>query len=88
MSPDEIVSSYPTITLSDVHAALTYYYENRERIDTDVEEGRRFVAEMRASSEPSRLQKLHNARKPNGSDNSSVLLIPARILPEHHNDEH
>ena len=29
MSPDEIVSSYPTITLSDVHAALAYYYENR-----------------------------------------------------------
>ena len=66
MSPDEIVSSYPTITLSDVHAALAYYYENRQRIDTDIEEGRKFVAKMRANSGPSRLQKLHNARKPNG----------------------
>jgi uncharacterized protein (DUF433 family) len=27
MSPDEIVSGYPSITLSDVHAALAYYYE-------------------------------------------------------------
>jgi uncharacterized protein (DUF433 family) len=32
MSPDQIVSEYPSITLSDVHGALAYYYENRERI--------------------------------------------------------
>src|SRR5580692_11469760 len=30
MSPDEIVSAHPSITLSDIHAALGYYYENRE----------------------------------------------------------
>jgi uncharacterized protein (DUF433 family) len=28
MSPDEIVSRYPTITLADVYAALTYWYKN------------------------------------------------------------
>jgi uncharacterized protein (DUF433 family) len=55
MSPDEIVSSYPTITLSDVHAALAYYYENRERIDTDIEEERKFVEEMRAKIETPRV---------------------------------
>jgi len=32
MDPDEIVSAYPTITLSDVHAALAYYYENANRL--------------------------------------------------------
>jgi uncharacterized protein (DUF433 family) len=31
MSPDEIVSQYPSITLAEVHAALAYYYENRSR---------------------------------------------------------
>jgi uncharacterized protein (DUF433 family) len=70
MSPDEIASSYPTITLSDVHAALAYYYENRERIDTDIEEGQKFVAEMRAKAKPSRLQELLKARKADGSDDS------------------
>jgi len=70
LSPDEIVSSYPTITLSDVHAALAYYYENRQRIDTDIEEGRKFVEEMRAKAGPSRLQELLKARKTNGSDDS------------------
>src|SRR5262245_43975916 len=42
MSPDEIVFAYPSITLSDVHAALAYYFENRERIDADIREGERF----------------------------------------------
>jgi hypothetical protein len=56
--------------LSDVHAALAYYYENRERIDTDIEEGQKFVAEMRAKAKPSRLQELLKARKADGSDDS------------------
>lgn len=43
MSPDEIVSSYLSITLSDVHAALAYYYEHRERIDSDIREGQQLA---------------------------------------------
>ncbi len=70
MSPDEIASSYPTVTLSDVHAALAYYYENRVRIDAAIEEGRRFVDEMKEKAGPSRLQELLRARKANGSDDS------------------
>jgi uncharacterized protein (DUF433 family) len=67
MSPDEIVSAYPTLTLSEVHAALAYYYENREQIDADILEGQRFVEEMRAKAPPSLLkQKLEqrNAHAP------------------------
>jgi uncharacterized protein (DUF433 family) len=52
MSPDEIVSEYPSITLADVHAALAYYYENRERIDSDIEAGKRYAVEMKAKSGP------------------------------------
>jgi uncharacterized protein (DUF433 family) len=68
MSPDEIASAYPTITLSDVHAALAYYYENREWIDADIEEGRRFAESMRAKAGPLRLRQMLEARKANGSD--------------------
>jgi uncharacterized protein (DUF433 family) len=68
MSPDEIVSAYPTITLSDVHAALAYYFENRERIDADIEEGRRFAEEMRTKAGPSRLQEILKARKAHASN--------------------
>jgi hypothetical protein len=56
MSPDEIVSEYPSITLAQVHAALAYYFENRERIDADIEAARRYAEEMKAKAGPSRLQ--------------------------------
>ncbi len=36
MSPDEIVTAYPHITLSDVHAALAYYFDNVEEIRNDI----------------------------------------------------
>lgn len=68
MSPDEIVSAYPTLTLSDVHAALAYYYEHREAIDAEIEEGKRFVAEMRAKAGPSRLEERLKARKTDAPD--------------------
>jgi uncharacterized protein (DUF433 family) len=74
MSPDEVVAEYPTLTLSDVHAALAYYYEHREQIDAAIEDGKRFAAEMRAQAGPSRLQEILKARKAHGS----VDTLPPR----------
>ncbi len=68
MSADEIVLAYPTITLSDVYAALAYDFEDRERIDADIAEGRKFVEELRASAGPSRLQERLKAREAHGSN--------------------
>jgi uncharacterized protein (DUF433 family) len=74
MSPDEIVSAYPSLTLSDVHAALAYYYENRDRIDADIREGERFVAEMKAKAGPSLVrQKLRQ-----GEADAPGDLLPPR----------
>lgn len=36
-SPDEIVSDYPGLTLSDVHAALAYYFDHQDEIDADIQ---------------------------------------------------
>jgi uncharacterized protein (DUF433 family) len=36
LSPEEIILEYPHINLAQVHAALAYYYANREEIDTDI----------------------------------------------------
>ena len=68
MSPDEIVSAYPSITLSDVHAALAYYFEHREEIDADIKAGEQFVAEMKAKSPPSLLQEKLRQKKANGQN--------------------
>src|SRR5436309_13898755 len=56
MSPDEVVSAYPSLTLSDVHAALAYYYEHRDRIDADIAEAESFVQEMKAKLGPGPLE--------------------------------
>jgi uncharacterized protein (DUF433 family) len=68
MSPDEIVSAHPSITLSDVHAALAYYYENRARVDEDIEEGERFVEEMKAKAPPSLIQEKLRHTKGHAAD--------------------
>ena len=35
MSPEEIVYQFPSITLADVHAALAYYFDNRQEIENE-----------------------------------------------------
>ena len=55
MSSDEILASHPTITLAQVHAALAYYHQRKDEIDADIEEGKRFVDEMKATAPPSKL---------------------------------
>jgi uncharacterized protein (DUF433 family) len=62
MSPDEIVSEYPTITLSDVHAALAYYFDHREEIDARMTEDRAFAEALRARTPSLRDQKLRTLR--------------------------
>jgi uncharacterized protein (DUF433 family) len=55
MSPTEIVVSHPTISLSDVHAALAYYYDHRDEIDAEIDAEEKYAAEIEAKY-PSQLQ--------------------------------
>jgi hypothetical protein len=41
LSPDEIVSQFPGLTLADVYAALTYYHDHREEIHQHMRERKR-----------------------------------------------
>ena len=47
MSADEIVSTYPTITMADVYGALTYYWDNKDEIDRKIADDEAYVAEQR-----------------------------------------
>ena len=47
MSPDEIVHTYPTITLADVHAALAYYWDHRDEIESAIADERALVEGFR-----------------------------------------
>jgi uncharacterized protein (DUF433 family) len=70
MSPDEIVSEHPSISLAEVHAALAYYYENRDRIDADIESAKQYGEEMMAKAGPSRLQEKLRKAKADAPDDS------------------
>lgn len=48
MSPDEIVTAYPHLTLADVHAGLSYYHDHREEIDNQMQADDEFVAQMKS----------------------------------------
>jgi uncharacterized protein (DUF433 family) len=48
--PEELIRHFPYLMLSEVYAALTYYYDHRTEIDTAIREGRTLVEEMRASA--------------------------------------
>ena len=38
---EEIAQQYPTVSLSDVYAAIAYYLRHREEVEAYLEEGRR-----------------------------------------------
>jgi uncharacterized protein (DUF433 family) len=48
-SPDEIVSLFPGLTLGDVHAALAYYFDNREEIEADLRLDETWAAQLAAA---------------------------------------
>ena len=62
MTPEEIVATYPSLSLPAVFAALAYYHSHRREIDADIEADERLVAEMRARAGTSRLHEKLAAR--------------------------
>lgn len=62
MTPDEIVSHVPSITLADVHTALAYYFDHIEEIREEMRAERAFAEEFLRKN-PSLLEtQLHRAR--------------------------
>ncbi len=54
LTPDEIIQTYPNLTLSDVHAALAYYFDHREQVEKDLAADAQLAEEVRQAT-PSRL---------------------------------
>ena len=57
MSPDQIVDSYPHITLADVHAALAYFWDHQDEIRRDIEADDEFAASLRSKAGPGLLER-------------------------------
>ena len=64
-SPEDIVAALPHLTLAQVHAALSYYFEHREAILDEIRRDDEFVRLMRNKLGPGPLeQKLKGTDDP------------------------
>ena len=57
---DEIADDYD-LTLGEIHAALSYYFDNREEVDASIEQGQQFAEALRKTT-PSKLAAKLEAR--------------------------
>ena len=55
-SPEEIHFQYPHLSLAQIHAALSYYYDHQEELDTEILCRLREVNELAADRADSPLQ--------------------------------
>ncbi len=66
MSADEIATEYD-LTLADIYAALAYYFDHREEIDSDIDQDQSFVKDLRHRS-PSKVAQRLQDLKANGGE--------------------
>src|SRR3990170_8863222 len=57
LTPDQIIDAHPHLTLEAVHDALSYYYENKEAIDTEIRKKREIVEKL-SKERPSILKRV------------------------------
>jgi len=57
-TPEQIVSDFPQLTLADVHAALTYYFDHLDEIHLDIKESEEIVNRLRTEQGPGLLEQL------------------------------
>jgi uncharacterized protein (DUF433 family) len=70
LSPDEIVSRFPQLTLADVYAALAYYWDHRDDIQRQIKADQELIDEMKRAN-PSRLPRMLN-----GTEDGDASLPP------------
>jgi len=62
-SPEELHFQYPHLSMAQIHAALAFYYDHREELESEILNRLREVNELAAAQADSPLQqKLHRLR--------------------------
>jgi uncharacterized protein (DUF433 family) len=69
LSPEEIVTDYPQLTLAQVHAALAYYYDHRDEIRQHMQDAEALVEAFKQQY-PSKVFELRS--RDTQGDNASI----------------
>ena len=63
-SPEEIHFQHPHLSLAQIHGALTYYYENQDKVDEQIRRGLEGSDELASQlSDAAFRRKLHNLKR-------------------------
>jgi len=62
-TPDEIVARYPQLTLAQVYAALSYYWDHVDEIRQAIAEEEALVKELRSQTPSKIVEKLNRVRE-------------------------
>ena len=64
-SPEETHLQHPRLSLAQIHAALTYYYEKQSQLDAQIRQGLEQSAELSSKvSDPEFRNKLSRLKRP------------------------
>lgn len=47
-TPDEIVNAHPYLNLAQIHDAISFYYDYREKIDREIRQRKEKIQELRS----------------------------------------
>ena len=56
-SPEELHFQHPHLTLGEIHSALGYYWDHKEKMDQKIEEELEFAEKMREATDQTDLKK-------------------------------
>ncbi len=70
ISPEEIVSEFPHLTLAGVYAALAYYHDHREEINAEITADLAWYEEQKARSPSLVREKLKRLEATDAADDS------------------
>src|SRR5437016_7458160 len=62
-SPEEMHRQHPHLSMAQIHAALSYYYEHQDEVDADIERRDREIEELKAQQPDSPLRQRLQALK-------------------------
>jgi hypothetical protein len=85
MTPDEILEAYPHLTLSQIHAALAYYFDHPEEIRAGLKRDQDFADELEAEQGATKLSTLRDAlfgRYKAGELLQALLLVHSCLTAE------
>ena len=76
-SPEELHFQHPYLSMSQIHSALGFYWENKDELDADIERRLQFAEQARKEAGPSPLAAKLRSR---------VNADPSKLSDVHAND--